>query len=65
VAQQTQSFAAVLALTQTILITVGGFLLIKFVATAPTMSDGQMILGPLSLALMWTGLAGSRRPGHD
>ena len=48
-------------LCQTLLITAGGFLLIKLVATGSTMSDAELLIGPVSIGLVWLGMGGARR----
>jgi hypothetical protein len=50
----------VLSLLQTTLITAGGVLFVNMLATVSSMSDGQLLIGPLSLALVWLGMSGTR-----
>lgn len=50
-----------LSLFQTTLITAGGLLFVGVLATASSMSDGQLIVSPLSVALVWLGMSGTRR----
>jgi hypothetical protein len=45
-------------LAQTALITAGGFLLVRVFALHSTMSTGELLIGPLSLAALWMGLRG-------
>lgn len=54
------SFLARLA--QTLLFSLGGFLLVSLLAQHPTMSYRELMIGPLSLALMWLGLTAKTRP---
>ena len=48
-------------LLKTALITAGGFLLVKLIATGSSMSDGELIIGPISIGLVWLGMGGARR----
>lgn len=45
------------------LVTMGGVLLVKLLATASTMSDAELLIGPLALALLWAGISSARQ--HD
>ena len=54
------SFLARLA--QTVLFTLGGFLLVSLLAQHSTMSYRELIIGPLALALMWLGMTVKTRP---
>ena len=49
-----------LSLLQTTLITAGGLLFVKVLATASSMSGGQLLTGALSVALVWLGMTGTR-----
>lgn len=43
-------------LVQTLLISGGGFLLVKLLARGSTMSGGELLIGPAAVALMLLGL---------
>lgn len=45
-----------LSLLETTLITAGGLLFVNVLATASTMSDGELLVGPLSVGLVWLGM---------
>ena len=48
------------SLLQTLLITAGGFLFVNVIATASSMTDGELFVGPLSVGLVWLGMNGLR-----
>jgi hypothetical protein len=48
------------SLLQTVLITAGGLLFVKMLATATSMSDSEVLVGPLSVGLVWLGMHGPR-----
>ena len=43
-------------LAQTLLISAGGFLFISLLARGSSMSDSELIVGPVSVGLMWLGM---------
>jgi hypothetical protein len=43
-------------LVQTLLITIGGLLLVSLLARASAMSESALLVGPLALGLLWLGL---------
>ena len=43
------------SLTQALLVVICGFLLVKLLAPATTMSDTELVVGPIAVALMWLG----------
>ena len=45
-----------LSLLETTLITVGGLLFVNVLATASTMTDSELLVGPLSVGLVWLGM---------
>jgi hypothetical protein len=45
-----------LSLLETTLITAGGLLFVNMLANASTMSDVELMLGPLSIGLVWLGM---------
>ena len=50
--------STLVALAQATSVAVGGFLVVKLMsvmAPVPTMSDFELVLGPLAVALMWLG----------
>ena len=47
--------STLLALTEALLVTVGGFMLVKLLAPPVTMSDTELVVGPIAVALMWLG----------
>jgi hypothetical protein len=49
-----------LSLIQTFLITAGGLLFVNMLATASSMSDSELLVGPLSVGLVWLGMNGAR-----
>ena len=49
-----------LSLVETLLITAGGVLFVKVLATASSMTDGELLVGPLSVGLVWLGMHGTR-----
>lgn len=46
------------SLLQTLLITAGGLLFVNLIATASSMTDGELFVGPLSVGLVWLGMNG-------
>jgi hypothetical protein len=48
------------SLLETVLITAGGLLFVNMLATAPSMSDSEVLVGPLSVGLVWLGMHGAR-----
>ena len=48
--------SVLLLLVQTLLVTVGGLLLVSFLAQASAMSESALLIGPLALGLIWFGL---------
>jgi hypothetical protein len=48
------------SLLETVLITAGGLLFMKVLATASSMSDSELLVGPLSVGLVWLGMNGTR-----
>ena len=47
-------------LLETVLITTGGLLFVNMLATAPSLSDSKVFVGPLSVGLLWLGMHGPR-----
>lgn len=48
------------SLLETMLITAGGLLFVNMLATASDMSTSEMLVGPLSVGLVWLGMHGPR-----
>jgi hypothetical protein len=48
------------SLLETLLITAGGLLFVNMLATASSMSNSEMLVGPLSVGLVWLGMHGPR-----
>jgi len=44
------------SLLETTLITAGGLLFVNMLANASTMSDAELLVGPLSVGLVWLGM---------
>lgn len=49
-----------LSLLQTTLITAGGLLFVNMLATASSMSGSAVLVGPLSIGLVWLGMHDAR-----
>ena len=45
---------------ETVLITAGGLLFVNMIATTSSMSNSQVVVGPLSVGLVWLGMHGAR-----
>jgi len=45
-----------LSLLETTLITAGGLLFVNLLANASTMSDVELLVGPVSVGLVWLGM---------
>jgi hypothetical protein len=46
-------------LIETLLIAGGGFLLVTLLAHGSAMSKGELLIGPLAVALIWLGITGA------
>lgn len=51
-----------LPLAQTLLISGGGFILVRLLTHGSTTSSGELLIGPVAVALMWLGLRQTEKP---
>ena len=58
--QARRSPSLLASILQILLVMVGGLMVIRFVAPATSMSDGELLIGPIALGLMWLGLGRHR-----
>jgi hypothetical protein len=59
-----RSQSAWMPLMQTLLISVGGFLVVKLLASSSLLSDAELLVGPVAVALMWFGLHRAEKVIH-